>query len=44
MEILIGGLIFVCTIYIIIKSVKKLTKGKCISGCEGCSRKNQCTK
>lgn len=42
MEILIGGVIFICSIWIIIKSIKKSSEGKCSSGCEGCSRKNEC--
>lgn len=42
MEILIAGVILVCAIGIIAKSLKKSSEGKCSSGCEGCSKKNKC--
>lgn len=42
MEIVFGGLILIISLYIIYKSVKASSKGKCSSGCEGCSSKGKC--
>ncbi|NME83852.1 FeoB-associated Cys-rich membrane protein [Clostridium sp. SM-530-WT-3G] len=42
MEILIAGLILIFAIWIIAKSLKKSSEGKCSGGCSGCSQKNQC--
>lgn len=43
MEIVFGGLILVLALYIIYKSVKASSKGKCSSGCDGCSSKGKCS-
>lgn len=43
MEIVLGGLILILSLFIIYKSVKASSKGKCSSGCEGCSSKGKCS-
>ena len=43
LEIIITAIIVFFAGFIIIKSLKNSSKGKCNSGCNGCKSKNICT-
>ena len=43
LEIIITTIIVFFAAFIIIKSFKNSSKGKCNSGCNGCKSKNICT-
>lgn len=43
MEILITALIVIFAAYIIVKSLKNSSEGKCSGGCSKCSSKSQCS-
>ncbi len=44
LEVIITIVIASCAVFIIVKSLKNSSKGKCDSGCNGCKGENICSK
>jgi hypothetical protein len=41
--IILCGLIIALAIYLFVRSMRKMSRGQCCEGCEGCSVKGNCS-
>ncbi|MGI6404843.1 MAG: FeoB-associated Cys-rich membrane protein [Oscillospiraceae bacterium] len=43
MIVILCGLVIALALYLLVRSLRKMSQGQCCEGCSGCSHKNNCS-